>query len=117
MPGNPHLREQDIGIKTLKTRSRSTPRTTPRWPSSPSRYWPSCLLIWNVSSCVSGPRAPARLPPPRGKHPERPHKLDTNKLAAARAAIDVGQLVDQVAAAFGVSCATIYRYLAEHNHE
>jgi DNA invertase Pin-like site-specific DNA recombinase len=49
----------------------------------------------------------------KGKPPGRPRKLDANQLTAARAALDAGQQVDQVAAAFDVSRATLYRNLAE----
>lgn len=47
-----------------------------------------------------------------GKQPGRPRKLDANQLAAARAALAAQQPVDQVAAAFGISRATLYRNLA-----
>jgi DNA invertase Pin-like site-specific DNA recombinase len=49
----------------------------------------------------------------KGKLPGRPRKLDANQLTAARAALDADQQVDQVAAAFDVSRATLYRNLAE----
>lgn len=51
----------------------------------------------------------------KGKLPGRPRKLDANQLTAARAALelDAGQQVDQVAAPFDVSRATLYRNLAE----
>ena len=48
-----------------------------------------------------------------GKQPGRPRKLDTNQLAAPRAALDAGQAIEQVAAAFGVSRASLYRNLGE----
>lgn len=48
---------------------------------------------------------------PYGTQPGRPRKLDANQLAAARAALAADQSVDQVAAAFGVSRATLYRHL------
>jgi len=50
-----------------------------------------------------------------GKQPGRPRKLDLHQLAAARAALAANQTVEQVAAAFGVSRATLYRHLTEHN--
>lgn len=49
----------------------------------------------------------------QGKQPGRPRKLSATQLAMARAALREDQPVDQVAAAFGVSRATLYRYLAE----
>ncbi|MFC3966362.1 helix-turn-helix domain-containing protein [Nocardia jiangsuensis] len=42
-----------------------------------------------------------------------PATRDSPQPAMARAALREGQPVDQVAAAFGVSRATLYRYLAE----
>ncbi|WP_036530203.1 helix-turn-helix domain-containing protein, partial [Nocardia sp. CNY236] len=52
----------------------------------------------------------------QGKQPGRPRKLSPAQLAAARAALREDQPVGQVAEAFGVSRATLYRYLA-HNTE
>ncbi|MEU4345416.1 recombinase family protein [Nocardia sp. NPDC023852] len=49
----------------------------------------------------------------QGKQPGRPRKLSPAQLAAARAALAAEQPVEQVAEAFGVSRATLYRYLAE----
>ncbi|GGL46970.1 recombinase family protein [Nocardia jinanensis] len=49
----------------------------------------------------------------QGKQPGRPRKLSAAQLAMARAALREEQPVDQVAEAFGVSRATLYRYLAE----
>jgi transposase len=51
------------------------------------------------------------------KLPGRSRKLDVNQLAAARAALAAGQSIDQVAAAFGVSRATLYRNLGEHDEQ
>jgi transcriptional regulator of acetoin/glycerol metabolism len=51
------------------------------------------------------------------KQPGRSRKLDPNQFATARAALAAGQPVEQVAAAFGVSRATLYRHLAEHDDE
>lgn len=53
----------------------------------------------------------------KGTLPGRPRKLDATQLAAARAALDTGQTVDQVAADFGVSRATLYRNLADAQQE
>ena len=53
----------------------------------------------------------------KGKQPGRPRKLDSNQLVAARAALAADQPVEQVAAAFDVSRATLYRRLAEHKDE
>ncbi|WP_433717477.1 recombinase family protein (plasmid) [Nocardia sp. CA-084685] len=49
----------------------------------------------------------------QGKQPGRPRKLSAAQLAAARAALREDQPAAQVAEAFGVSRATLYRYLAE----
>lgn len=49
----------------------------------------------------------------QGKQPGRPRKLSPAQLAAARAALREEQPVEQVAEAFGVSRATLYRYLAQ----
>ncbi|WP_280406605.1 recombinase family protein [Nocardia carnea] len=49
----------------------------------------------------------------QGKHPGRPRKLSDAQLAMARAALREDQPVGQVAEVFGVSRATLYRYLAE----
>lgn len=43
----------------------------------------------------------------------RPRKLTTAQLAAARAALDAGQPVGDAAPTFGVTRATLYRYLSE----
>ncbi|MFI2338312.1 helix-turn-helix domain-containing protein [Nocardia rhamnosiphila] len=48
----------------------------------------------------------------QGKQPGRPRKLSPAQLAMARAALREDQPVEQVAQAFGVSRATLYRYLA-----
>ncbi len=48
---------------------------------------------------------------------ERVCLLHRTQLTAARAALDAGQPVDQVAAAFSVSRANIYRNLAERDIE
>lgn len=47
----------------------------------------------------------------KGKLPGRPRKLDDRQVTAAQAAVDAGQSPDEVAAAFGVSRATLYRHL------
>jgi DNA invertase Pin-like site-specific DNA recombinase len=52
----------------------------------------------------------------KGKQSGRPRKLDPNQLAAACAALAANQSVEQVAAAFGVSRATLYRHLTQHNN-
>ncbi|MEU7764326.1 recombinase family protein [Nocardia sp. NPDC049190] len=49
----------------------------------------------------------------QGKQPGRPRKLSPAQLAMVRAALREDQPVEQVAEAFGVSRATLYRYLAE----
>ncbi len=50
----------------------------------------------------------------KGKQPGRPRKLNSNQLAAARAALAADQSVEAVAAAFDVSRSTLYRHLADH---
>jgi DNA invertase Pin-like site-specific DNA recombinase len=49
----------------------------------------------------------------KGKRAGRPRKLSPAQVAAARAAVAAGQHVDQVAAAFKVSRATLYRNLPD----
>lgn len=49
----------------------------------------------------------------QGKQPGRPRKLSASQLAMARAALREDQPVGQVAEAFGVSRATLYRYLTQ----
>jgi hypothetical protein len=63
------------------------------------------LNFWGTSACARSSRPPR----PRASSP----KLNANQFTAARAALDAGQAVEQVAAAFGVSRATLYRNLAE----
>lgn len=53
----------------------------------------------------------------QGRHVGRPKKLDEKKLTAARAAVEAGQSVSEVAAAFGVNRATLYRHLAAASNE
>ncbi|MEN3308953.1 MAG: hypothetical protein V7603_5155 [Micromonosporaceae bacterium] len=50
----------------------------------------------------------------KGKSAGRPRKLSPAQVAAAQAAVAAGQHVDQVAAAFKVSRATLYRHLPAH---
>ncbi|WP_374203958.1 helix-turn-helix domain-containing protein [Pseudonocardia sp. ICBG601] len=69
---------------------------------------------WNECSCANAPPTPAEATAATGKLPGRPRKLDPNQLAAAQAALDTGQTADQIAAAFGVSRATLYRNLTEN---
>jgi DNA invertase Pin-like site-specific DNA recombinase len=106
------LREQGIGIKTLKD-----PIPIDATDNSPMAELAVALLalfahmerVFMRERAAHG-REVARA---KGKLPGRPRKLDANQLTAARAALDAGQQVDQVAAAFGVSRATLYRNLAE----
>jgi DNA invertase Pin-like site-specific DNA recombinase len=48
----------------------------------------------------------------KGKLAGRPRKLTDDALAAARASVESGMSVEQVAGLFGVSRATLYRHLA-----
>lgn len=106
------LREQGIGIKTLKD-----PIPIDTTDNSPMAELAVALLALFahmervfMRERAAHAREVARA---KGKLPGRPRKLDANQLTAARAALDAGQQVDQVAAAFGVSRATLYRNLAE----
>jgi DNA invertase Pin-like site-specific DNA recombinase len=106
------LREQGIGIKTLKD-----PIPIDTTDDSPMAELAVALLALfaHMERVFMRERAAhaREVAAAKGKQPGRPRKLDANQLAAARAALDAGQPVDQVAAAFGVSRATLYRNLAE----
>lgn len=109
------LREQGIGIKTLKD-----PIPIDTTDDSPMAELAVALLALFahmervfMRERAAHARAVAEA---KGKQPGRPRKLDTKKLAAARAAVDAGQSVDEVAPMFGVSRATLYRYLTTDDH-
>lgn len=110
------LREQGIGIKTLKD-----PIPIDATDNSPMAELAVALLALfaHMERVFMRERAAhaREVAQAKGKLPGRPRKLDTNQLAAARAALDAGQPVDQVAAAFGVSRATLYRNLSEQSQE
>lgn len=110
------LREQGIGIKTLKD-----PIPIDTTDDSPMAELAVALLALfrDMERVFMRERAAhaREVAQAKGNLPGRPRKLDTNQLAAARAALDADQPVDQVAAAFGVSRATLYRNLAEHPEE
>ncbi|MBO0879079.1 MAG: recombinase family protein [Mycobacterium sp.] len=107
------LRKQDIGIKTLKD-----PIPIDTTDDSPMAELAVALLALfaHMERVFMRERAAhARdVAQSKGKLPGRPRKLDTNQLAAAQSALNAGQPVEQVAAAFGVSRATLYRNLTEH---
>jgi DNA invertase Pin-like site-specific DNA recombinase len=110
------LREQGIGIKTLKD-----PIPIDTTDDSPMAEQAVALLALfaHMERVFTRERAAhaREVAQTKGKLPGRPRKLDANQLAAARAAHDAGQGVDQVAAAFGVSRATLYRNITEHTEE
>lgn len=104
------LREQGIGIKTLKD-----PLPIDTTDDSPMAELAVALLALFahmervfMRERAAHARAVAEA---KGKQPGRPRRLDAKKLAAARAAIDAGQSVDDVAAMLAVSRATLYRHL------
>ncbi|WP_190823817.1 recombinase family protein [Saccharopolyspora pogona] len=110
------LREQGIGIKTLKD-----PIPIDTTDDSPMAELAVALLALfaHMERVFMRERAAhaREVAQAKGKLPGRPRKLDANQLAAARAALDAGQPVDQVATAFGVSRATLYRHLTEQVEE
>ncbi|MDE1675195.1 recombinase family protein [Nocardia gipuzkoensis] len=106
------LREQGIGIKTLRD-----PIPIDTTDSSPMAELAVALLALfaHMERVFMRERAAhaREVAAAKGKQPGRPRKLTDGQLAAARAALAADQPIDQVAAAFGVSRATLYRYLAE----
>lgn len=107
------LRGQGIGIKTLKD-----PFPIDTTDDSPMAELAVALLALFahmervfMRERAAHARAVAEA---KGKQPGRPRKLDAKKLTTARAAVDAGQSVDDVAATLGVGRATLYRYLSEH---
>lgn len=104
------LREQGIGIKTLMD-----PIPIDTSDSSPMAEVAVALLALfaHMERVFMRERAAhaREVAAAKGTAPGRPRKLDSNQLAAARAALAADQSVDQVAAAFGVSRATLYRHL------
>lgn len=112
------LREQGIGIKTLKD-----PLPIDTTDDSPMAELAVALLALFahmervfMRERAAHARAVAEA---KGKQPGRPRKLDAKKLAAARAAVDAGQSVDDVATMLGVGRATLYRYLnsSDQHHD
>lgn len=110
------LRERGVGIKTLRD-----PIPIDTADSSPMAELAVALLALFAEmerTFMRERAAHARaVAEANGRQPGRPRKLTGAQLAAARAALDAGQPVDQVAAAFDVSRATLYRYLAEHQEQ
>ncbi|MFE3261013.1 recombinase family protein [Nocardia sp. NPDC059091] len=106
------LREQGIGIKTLKD---PIPVNTGDDSAMAEIAVAMLALFAQMERVFMRERAAhaREVASAKGKRPGRPRKLTTNQLAAARAALDADQSVDQVAGAFGVSRATLYRYLAD----
>ncbi len=106
------LREQGIGIKTLRD-----PIPIDTADNSPMAELAVALLALFahmervfMRERAAHARAVAEA---NGRQPGRPRKLTAAQLTAAQAALNAGQPVEQVAAAFNVSRATLYRYLAE----
>jgi DNA invertase Pin-like site-specific DNA recombinase len=106
------LREQGIGIKTL-----NDPIPIDTTDDSPMAELAVALLALfaHMERVFMRERAAhaREVAATKGKRPGRPRKLDPDQLDAARAALAAKQRPDRVAAAFGVSRATLYRYLAE----
>ena len=104
------LREQGIGIKTLRD-----PIPIDTSDTSPMADVAVALLalfahmerVFMLERAAHARTVAAA----KGKRPGRPRKLTTAKLATARAAITGGQSVDEVAPTLGVSRATLYRHL------
>lgn len=106
------LREKGVGIKTLKD-----PIPIDTTDSSPMAELAVALLALFahmervfMRERAAHARAVAEA---RGKRAGRPRKLSPAQVAAAQAAVAAGQHVDEVAAAFQVSRATLYRHLGE----
>jgi len=106
------LREQGIGIKTLKD---PIPIDTGDNSAMAEVAVALLALFAHMERVFMRERAAhaREVAAAKGKQPGRPRKLTPGQLAAARAALADEQHVEQVAAAFGVSRATLYRYLAD----
>ncbi|MGO4612684.1 recombinase family protein [Nocardia sp. 2YAB30] len=106
------LREQGVGVTTLKD-----PIPIDTGDASPMAELAVALLALfaHMERVFMRERAAhaREVAAARGVRAGRPRKLTDAQLAAARAALADEQPVEQVAAAFGVSRATLYRYLAE----
>lgn len=104
------LRERGVGIKTL-----SDPIPIDTTDNSPMAELAVALLALfaHMERVFMRERAAhARaVATAKGKRAGRPRKLSPAQVAAARAAVSAGQHVDEVADAFGVSRATLYRHL------
>lgn len=110
------LRQRDIGIKTLAD---PIPIDTTDNSAMAELAVALLALFAHMERVFMAERAAhARaVAAAKGKQPGRPRKLDPNQLAAASAALAAKQSVEQVAAAFDVSRATLYRYIAERADE
>ena len=103
------LREQGIEIKTLKDPIPID--TTDDSPMGELAVWLLALFAHLERVFMRERPAHAReIAQAKSKRPGQPRRLNVNQLAA----LDANQPVEQVAEAFGVSRATLYRYLAEH---
>ncbi|MGY4103804.1 recombinase family protein [Nocardia sp. R16R-3T] len=106
------LREQHVGIKTLKD-----PIPIDTAEDSPMGEIAVALLalfahmerVFMLERAAHAREVAAA----KGVRAGRPRKLTAGQLAAAQAALAAEQRPEAVAAAFGVSRATLYRYLAE----
>lgn len=106
------LREQRIGIKTLKD---PIPIDTSDDSAMADIAVAMLALFAHMERIFMRERAAhaREVAAVRGAKAGRPRKLTADQLAAAQAALAAEQRPDAVAAAFGVSRATLYRYLAE----
>jgi DNA invertase Pin-like site-specific DNA recombinase len=106
------LRERGIGIKTLRD---PLPIDTTDTSGMAEIAVAMLALFAHMERVFMRERAAhaREVAAAQGKQPGRPRKLTPAQLAMARAALREDQPVEQVAEAFGVSRATLYRYLAE----
>ncbi|MEU4345373.1 recombinase family protein [Nocardia sp. NPDC023852] len=106
------LRERGIGVKTLRD---PLPIDTTDTSGMAEIAVAMLALFAHMERVFMQERAAhaREVAAAQGKQPGRPRKLSPTQLAMARAALREDQPIDQVAEAFGVSRATLYRYLAE----
>lgn len=106
------LREQGVGIKTLKD---PIPIDTSDTSGMAEISVAMLALFAHMERVFMRERAAhaREVAAAKGVRAGRPRKLTADQLAAAQAALAADQRPESVAAAFGVSRATLYRYLAE----
>lgn len=106
------LTEQNIGLKTLKDPIPID--TTDKSPMAQVAMLLLALMAQMERVFMLERAAHARaVREAKGIRAGRPEKLDAKQLAAARAAVNAGQSVKEVAPLFGVSRATLYRKLGD----